>query len=209
MSGTTRANTSMAGPTYSVKKNTALKDAHSTRTALSATTTAALIRQNHWSLTCCIPANRRTLKGFTKDIPRRSWPQNLEFNCNFRPELEYNVPLLDLLYWVVDDFRASKVKIWLANSYYQTDKVSFQAQQNTIEALKHFLSYSKSDTTFILPLSFKPSVKNLTFRSPGKFTFKFLEHHTSDDEIELAGLAYRDRSYEDGYPGDSDDEISD
>ncbi|KAM0413522.1 hypothetical protein ACHAPD_008624 [Fusarium lateritium] len=215
----------MAGPTYSVKKNTALKDAHFTRTALSATTTAALTRQNHWSLICCIPANRRrvALYGsatfvsrspidcihFTKDIPRRSWPQNLEFNCNFRPELEYSVPLLDLLYWVVDDFRAFKVKIWLANSYYQTDKVSVQAQQNTIEALKHFLSYSKSDTTFILPSSFKPSVKNLTFRSPGKITFKFLEHHTSDEELELAGLAYLGRSYEYGYPGDRDDEISD
>ncbi|OBS22271.1 hypothetical protein FPOA_08607 [Fusarium poae] len=146
---------------------------------------------------------------FTKDIPRRSWPQNLEFNCTFRPELEHSVPLLDLLYWVVDDFRASKVKIWLAKSYYQTDKVSIQAQQNTIEALKHFLSYSKSDTTFILPSCFKPSVRNLTVRSPGKITFKFLEHYTSDEELELTGLVYLGRSYKYGYPDDRDDQISD
>ncbi|KAL3595089.1 hypothetical protein FPOAC2_09410 [Fusarium poae] len=225
MSGMTRANVSMVGPMYSVKKNTALKDALFTRTALFATTTAALTRQKHWSPTYCIPANRRrvALYGsatfvsrspidcihFTKDIPRRSWPQNLEFNCTFRPELEHSVPLLDLLYWVVDDFRASKVKIWLAKSYYQTDKVSIQAQQNTIEALKHFLSYSKSDTTFILPSCFKPSVRNLTVRSPGKITFKFLEHYTSDEELELTGLVYLGRSYKYGYPDDRDDQISD
>lgn len=120
---------------------------------------------------------------FTKDVPRRSWPQNLDFDCTFRPELEPSVPLIDLLYWVVDDFRAAKIKIWLADTYYRTDRVGDKAQQKTIEALKHFLSYSKSDTTFILPSCFEPSVKNLKNGSSGKVTFKFLEDNTSDKNI--------------------------
>ncbi|QPC79800.1 hypothetical protein HYE68_010552 [Fusarium pseudograminearum] len=120
---------------------------------------------------------------FTKDVPRRSWPQNLDFDCTFRPELEPSVPLIDLLYWVVDDFRAAKVKIWLADTYYRTDRVGDKTQQKTIEALKHFLSYSKSDTTFILPSCFEPAVKNLKNGSSGKVTFKFLEDDTSEEKL--------------------------
>jgi hypothetical protein len=124
----------------------------------------------------------------TKDVSRRSWPQNLEFNCNFRPDRENSVPLVDLLYWVVDDFQASQVKLWLANAYYKTDNVSDQAKQKTIEALEQFLSYSKSDTTFILPSYFKPPIKKLMVPSSSKVTFRFLEHATKDSNAKPAGL---------------------
>ncbi|CZS85286.1 unnamed protein product [Fusarium graminearum] len=189
----TRVHTKLAGPMFSIKS------ADLNRTAFSATKTSTPMYQNRWNLAYCIPANRRrvVLYGsatffshspidcihFTKDVPRRSWPQNLDFDCTFRPELEPSVPLIDLLYWVVDDFRAAKIKIWLADTYYRTDRVGDKAQQKTVEALKHFLSYSKSDTTFILPSCFEPSVKNLKNGSSGKVTFKFLEDNTSDENI--------------------------
>ncbi|RGP68176.1 hypothetical protein FLONG3_8251 [Fusarium longipes] len=197
--------TNADGPMCSVKKSTAPKNANSTQIALPVTTTAAPMHQNHWSPIYFIPVNKRRVVlygsatlisrsptdciGLTKDVSRRSWPHNLEFHCHFRPDREDYVPLTDLLYWVVDDFGTSRVKLWIADTYYKTDRVSGQAKQKIIEALEQFLSYSKSNTTLILPSCFKPSTKKLKIPSSGKVTFRFLEYSNSKTEAKLTGLA--------------------